>query len=55
MSNTIRVSVIQTCTTAYSLSATLDNLELFTRLTNDRDDTQFALFPEALYADGLYH
>jgi hypothetical protein len=53
-SNTIRASVIQTCTAAYSLPATLDELENLTRLAKDRDDTQLALFPEALYVLLLY-
>lgn len=48
MANTIRASVIQACTAAYSLSDTLDKLERLTRLAKKRDGTQFALFPEAL-------
>jgi beta-cyano-L-alanine hydratase/nitrilase len=54
MSNTIRASVIQTCTAAYSLSATLDKLERLTRLAKDRDGTQLAVFPEALYVVFMY-
>jgi predicted amidohydrolase len=51
MSHTIRASVVQTCTASYSLPATLDKLERLTRLARDRDGTQLALFPEALYVD----
>jgi predicted amidohydrolase len=51
MSHTIRASVVQACTASYSLLATLDKLERLTRLARDRDGTQLALFPEALYVD----
>lgn len=46
--NTIRASVVQTCTAAYSLSDTLDKLERLTRLAAERDGSQLAVFPEAL-------
>ncbi|KAH7928538.1 carbon-nitrogen hydrolase [Leucogyrophana mollusca] len=47
MTNTIRVSVVQTCTAAYSLDATLDKFENLTRLARERDGAQMAVFPEA--------
>ncbi|KAH9898122.1 carbon-nitrogen hydrolase [Cubamyces lactineus] len=47
MANTIRASVVQTATAAYSLEATLDKLERLTRLAKERDGTQLAVFPEA--------
>lgn len=48
MANTIRASVIQTCTAAYSLPDTLDRPETLIRLAKERDGTQLAVFPEAL-------
>ncbi|KAI0068426.1 carbon-nitrogen hydrolase [Artomyces pyxidatus] len=47
MSNTIRASVVQTCTAAYSLHGTLDKLERLTRQAKEKDRTQLAVFPEA--------
>ncbi|KAI0274764.1 carbon-nitrogen hydrolase [Gloeopeniophorella convolvens] len=47
MANTIRASVVQTCTAAYSLPDTLDKLERLTRLAKERDNAQLAVFPEA--------
>ncbi|KAI0660356.1 carbon-nitrogen hydrolase [Cubamyces menziesii] len=47
MANTIRASVVQTATAAYSLEATLDKLERLTRLAKERDGAQLAVFPEA--------
>ncbi|KAH7910879.1 carbon-nitrogen hydrolase [Hygrophoropsis aurantiaca] len=47
MSNSVRVSVIQTCTAAYSLDKTLDKFEHLTRHAKERDGTQLAVFPEA--------
>lgn len=47
MANTIRASVVQTCTAAYSVSDTLDKLERLTRLAKDRDGSKLAVFPEA--------
>ncbi|KAJ7783691.1 carbon-nitrogen hydrolase [Mycena maculata] len=44
---TIRASVVQTCTQAYSLDATLATLEKLTRLARERDGSQLAVFPEA--------
>ncbi|KAJ7492709.1 carbon-nitrogen hydrolase [Mycena latifolia] len=46
-SRTIRASVVQTCTQAFSLEATLLKLEELTRLAQERDGSQFAVFPEA--------
>ncbi len=46
--NTIRASVVQTCSQAYNLDATLQKLEELTRLAKDRDGSQLAVFPEAL-------
>ncbi|KAF7320104.1 Carbon-nitrogen hydrolase [Mycena kentingensis (nom. inval.)] len=43
----IKVSVVQTCTQAYNLDATLQKLEQLTRLARDRDGSQLAVFPEA--------
>ncbi|KAJ6575018.1 carbon-nitrogen hydrolase [Mycena capillaripes] len=44
---TIRASVVQTCTQAYSLDDTLKKLEQLTRLARERDQSQLAVFPEA--------
>jgi predicted amidohydrolase len=44
----LRASVVQTCTAAYDLEATLQKLERLTRLAKERDDTQLVVFPEAL-------
>ncbi|KAJ7932489.1 carbon-nitrogen hydrolase [Mycena leptocephala] len=44
---TIRASVVQTCTQAYSLDNTLLKLDQLTRLARERDGSQFAVFPEA--------
>ena len=46
----LRVSVVQACTAAYDLSLTLDKLDRLTRVAKDRDGSQFAVFPEALWA-----
>ncbi|KAJ6604562.1 carbon-nitrogen hydrolase [Mycena vulgaris] len=46
-SRTIRASVVQTCTQAFSLDATLDKLDELTRLARERDGSQLAVFPEA--------
>lgn len=48
MANTIRASVIQTCSASYSLSRTLEKFELLTRTARDRDGAQLVVFPEAL-------
>lgn len=48
MANTIRASVVQAATAAYSLSETLDKLERLTRFAKERDGAQLAVFPEAL-------
>ncbi|KAF9244612.1 carbon-nitrogen hydrolase [Melanogaster broomeanus] len=47
MPNTIRASVVQTCTASYSLADTLDKFENLTRLAKERDGTQLVVFPEA--------
>ncbi|KAJ7706275.1 carbon-nitrogen hydrolase [Mycena rosella] len=47
LGRTIRASVVQTCTQAYSLDDTLQKLEELTRLARDRDGSQLAVFPEA--------
>ncbi|KAI0320345.1 carbon-nitrogen hydrolase [Amylostereum chailletii] len=47
MSNTIRASVVQACTAAYSLPDTLDKLERLVKVAKDRDGSQIAVFPEA--------
>ncbi|EJF66949.1 carbon-nitrogen hydrolase [Dichomitus squalens LYAD-421 SS1] len=47
MSNTIKASVVQAATAAYSLPDTLDKLERLTRLAKERDGAQLAVFPEA--------
>ncbi|KAJ7900250.1 carbon-nitrogen hydrolase [Mycena olivaceomarginata] len=47
MTRTIRASVAQTCTQAYSLDRTLDKLEQLTRLARERDGSQLVVFPEA--------
>jgi len=44
---TIRASVVQTCTQAYSLDRTLEKLEKLTHLARERDGSQLAVFPEA--------
>lgn len=44
------VSVVQACTSAYSLEDTLAKLDRYVRLAKDRDGAQLAVFPEALYA-----
>ncbi|KAJ7630845.1 carbon-nitrogen hydrolase [Roridomyces roridus] len=46
MPSKIRVSVVQTCSQAYSLDATLDKLEQLARLAKE-DQAQLAVFPEA--------
>ncbi|KAF7306846.1 hypothetical protein MIND_00476800 [Mycena indigotica] len=43
----MRVSVVQTCTQAYDLTATLNKLEEMTKMARDRDDSELAVFPEA--------
>lgn len=48
MANTIKASVVQASTAAYSLPDTLDKLEKLTRLAKERDGAQLAVFPEAL-------
>ncbi|KAI0673414.1 carbon-nitrogen hydrolase [Trametes maxima] len=47
MANTIKASVVQAATTAYSLPDTLDKLERLTRLAKERDGAQLVVFPEA--------
>ncbi|KAJ7293489.1 carbon-nitrogen hydrolase [Mycena rebaudengoi] len=47
VARTIRASVVQTCTQAYSLDATLQKLDQLTRLAKERDNSQLAVFPEA--------
>ncbi|KAI1793834.1 carbon-nitrogen hydrolase [Ganoderma leucocontextum] len=47
MANTIKASVVQAATAAYSLPETLDKLEKFTRLAKERDGAQLVVFPEA--------
>ena len=51
MSNIIRASVVQTCTAAYSLPETLDKLERLAHVAKERDNSQLAVFPEALYVE----
>ncbi|KII93875.1 hypothetical protein PLICRDRAFT_36097 [Plicaturopsis crispa FD-325 SS-3] len=46
MANTIRASVVQASTAAYSLPDTLEKLEAFTRIAQ-KDGAQLAVFPEA--------
>ena len=48
MPNTIRASVVQTCTASFNLSDTLEKFESLTKLAKERDGTQLAVFPEAL-------
>ena len=48
MPNTIKASVVQAATAAYSLPDTLDKLERLTRLAKERDGAQLVVFPEAL-------
>jgi hypothetical protein len=49
----IKASVIQACTASYgspdSLALTLEKMEKFTALAKERDGSQLAVFPEALY------
>ncbi|KAI0830591.1 carbon-nitrogen hydrolase [Trametes gibbosa] len=47
MTNTIKASVVQASTAAYSLPDTLDKLEKLTRLAKERDGAQLVVFPEA--------
>ncbi|KAF8606985.1 carbon-nitrogen hydrolase [Ceratobasidium sp. AG-I] len=47
MPQNLKVSVVQTCTAAYSLDDTLDKLERLVRLARERDGSQFCVFPEA--------
>lgn len=49
MANTIRASVVQAATAAYSLPDTLTKLEHFARIAKERDGAQLVVFPEALY------
>lgn len=46
MANTIRASVIQSCTARFNLSETLDKFEKLTRLAKERDGSQLVVFPE---------
>lgn len=50
---TIKVSVVQACTAAYgssdSLALTIAKLDRFTALAKEKDGSQLAVFPEALY------
>jgi predicted amidohydrolase len=48
MANTIRASVIQSCTARFNLSETLDKFEKLTRLAKERDGSQLVVFPEGL-------
>jgi hypothetical protein len=49
----LKVSVVQACTVSYgspeSLALTLQKLEKFTAVAKERDGSQLAVFPEALY------
>lgn len=45
MPNTIKASVVQAATAAYSLPDTLDKLERLTRLAKERDGAQLVVFP----------
>ncbi|KAG8736469.1 Nitrilase [Ceratobasidium sp. 414] len=47
MPQKLKVSVVQTCTAAYSLPDTLDKLDRLVRLAKERDGSQFCVFPEA--------
>ncbi|KAN0100542.1 nitrilase [Tylopilus felleus] len=47
MPNTIRASVVQTCTASFSLPDTLQKFENLTKLAKERDNTQLMVFPEA--------
>ncbi|KAF8560279.1 carbon-nitrogen hydrolase [Imleria badia] len=47
MPNTIRASVVQTCTASFNLSDTLQKFENLTKLAKQRDDSQLVVFPEA--------
>ena len=53
MANTIKASVVQAATAAYSLPETLGKLEKFTRLAKERDGAQLVVFPEALFVHPL--
>ena len=46
--NSIRASVIQACTVGYDLDATLEKMERLVKTAKQEDDTQLAVFPEAL-------
>ncbi|CAE6442877.1 unnamed protein product [Rhizoctonia solani] len=47
MPQKLKVSVVQTCTAAYSLNDTLDKLDRLVRLAKERDGSQLCVFPEA--------
>ncbi|KAG8688203.1 Nitrilase [Ceratobasidium sp. 423] len=47
MAQKLKVSVVQTCTAAYSLDNTLDKLDRLVRLAKERDGSQLCVFPEA--------
>ncbi|KAG9123348.1 Nitrilase, partial [Ceratobasidium sp. 392] len=51
MPQKVKVSVVQTCTAAYSLPDTLDKLDRLVRLAKERDGSQFCVFPEAFVLD----
>jgi len=44
----IRASVVQACSASFSLADTLDKLERLARLAKERDQSELAVFPEAL-------
>ncbi|KAL5632699.1 hypothetical protein ACGC1H_005599 [Rhizoctonia solani] len=47
MPQKLKISVVQTCTAAYSLNDTLDKLDRLVRLAKERDGSQLCVFPEA--------
>ncbi|CAE6457744.1 unnamed protein product [Rhizoctonia solani] len=47
MPQVLKVSVVQTCTAAYSLNDTLNKLDRLVRLAKERDGSQLCVFPEA--------
>ena len=48
----IRASVVQACTAAYSLPDTLEKLRRLAKVAKERDNSQLAVFPEALCVTG---
>jgi predicted amidohydrolase len=47
-SRCIHAAVVQACTAAYDLDATLEKMARLTRVAKERDGAQLAVFPEAL-------